>query len=128
MPIYSQPSPAPAFLPEHPVSGKILVAEDPFVGSFLRTVLQRHGYQVVTGEAFHSSEMVRQGRIAADVVITNDPEAFLALAATQPLLYIAANPDLELASKFPACRVLRKPFRNEDLLEAVDDLAHCVVR
>lgn len=110
------------------MSGRILVAEDPFVGNFLRTVLQRHGYQVVTGEAIHTSELVRQGRIAADVVITNDPDAFLPLAGTQPLLYIAANPDLELASKFPVCRVMHKPFRNEDLLEAVEYLAHSVVR
>jgi hypothetical protein len=128
MPIYSQSPPAQAFLPEHPVSARILVAEDPFVGSFLRTVLQRHGHKVVTGEAVYSSELVRQGRIAADVVITNDPEAFLPLAGTLPLLYIAASPDPELASKFAACRVLRKPFHNDELLEAVEDLAHSVVR
>lgn len=104
-----------------------MVAEDPFVSSFLRTVLQRHGHDVTIGEALHASELIREGGISADIVITNTPEAFLPLASTLPLLYIAANPDPELASKFPACRVLRKPFRNDELLEAVEDLVHGVV-
>jgi hypothetical protein len=68
-----------------------------------------------------------QGNMAADLVITNNPEAFLPLAGTLHMLYIAANPDLDVASHFPACRVLRKPFRNVDLVEAVDQLTHTVV-
>jgi len=115
------------FLPGGPASARVLVAEDPFVSSFLRTVLQRHGHQVVTGEAVHASELLRAGSVTANVVITNQPEAFLPLASTLPLLYIAANPDPELASQFPTCRVLRKPFRNDDLLEAVEELAHGVI-
>jgi len=116
-----------AILTEQPVSAKVVVAEDPFISNFLRTVLQRRGHKVVIGEAHHASEMIRTGTIAADVVITNTPDAFLLVAGKLPLLYIAANPDPELATKFPLCRVLRKPFRNEDLVEAVEDLAHCVV-
>jgi hypothetical protein len=81
----------------------------------------------VTGEAVHASELLRAGSVTANVVITNQPEAFLPLASTLPLLYIAANPDPELASQFPTCRVLRKPFRNDDLLEAVEELAHGVI-
>jgi CheY-like chemotaxis protein len=109
------------------VRARILVAEDPFVSSFLRTVLQRHGHDVVTCEAGYASERLIQGSVAADVVITNDPEAFLPSAGTVHLLYIAANPDLDLAAQFPACRVLRKPFRNHELLEAIEDLTHNVV-
>jgi hypothetical protein len=125
MSIYSQlPSGTPAFLPQGSVCVRILVAEDPFVGSFLRTVLQRRGHKVVTSEAVHASELMREGSIAADVVITNEPEVFLEFASTLPLLYIAANPDPLLISQFPTCRVLRKPFRNDDLLEAVEELAH----
>jgi hypothetical protein len=129
MAIYSESSSGPApFLPEGSVSARILVAEDPFISSFLRTVLQRHGHQVVIGEAVRASELLRDGSVIANVVITNQPEAFLPLAGTLPLLYIAANPDPELASQFPTCRVLRKPFRNDELLEAVKELAHSGVR
>jgi hypothetical protein len=128
MGIHSESSLGPhASLPGGPVSARILVAEDPFVTGFLRTVLQRHGHKVVTGEAVGASELLRDGSVAANLVITNRPEAFLPFAGTLPLLYIAANPDLELASRFLTCRVLRKPFRNDDLLDAVEDLAHRVV-
>jgi len=114
-------------LPDRSASARILVAEDPFVSSFLRAVLQRHGHKVVIGEAYRASELLRDGSDTANVVITNQPEAFLPFAATLPLLYIAANPDPALVSQFPTCRVLRKPFRNDDLLEAVEQLAHSVV-
>ena len=105
----------------------ILVAEDPFVSSFLRTMLQRHGHKVVIGEAVHASELLRQGSIVADVVITNQPDVFLESAGKIHLLYLAATPDFHLASQFPDCRVLRKPFRNDELLEAVNSLAHSVI-
>ena len=114
-------------LPERSDSARILVAEDPFVSSFLRTVLERHGHKVVTGEAVHASELIRQGALEANIVITNRPEAFLPLADSLPILYLAATPDPQLALQFPNCRVLRKPFRNEDLLDAVGDLVHSVV-
>jgi hypothetical protein len=39
------------------------------------------------------------------------------------MLYIAASPDPEVALRFQVCRVLPKPFRYEELLAAVDDLA-----
>jgi len=97
------------------------------VGSFLRAVLQKRGHKVVTGDAVRVSELLRQGKVDADVVITNQPEAFLEFAGRLPLLYIAANPDPELASRFSQCRALPKPFRNEELLRAVEQLASPVV-
>jgi hypothetical protein len=119
MPIHSETSSGPPpFLRDSPA--RILVAEDPFISNFLRTVLQRHGHMVVTGEPDQASELLRAGGV---VVITNKPEAFLPFAGTLGLLYIAANPDPELTLQFPACRVLRKPFRNDELLEAVEQLA-----
>ena len=127
MATYSESSSAPPILLNNPVSARILVVEDPFVSSFLRAVLQRRGHKVVTGEAVRASELLREGGVTANVVITNRPEAFLPFAGTLPLLYIAANPDPALASQFPTCRVLRKPFRNDELLEAVEELAHSVV-
>jgi CheY-like chemotaxis protein len=127
MPIHSEMSsgPPPFLREERPV--RILVAEDPFIGNFLRTVLQRHGHTVVTGEPDQASELLRAGGVQAKVVITNRPEAFLPFAGSLGLLYIAANPDPELTLQFPACRVLRKPFRNDELLEAVEQLAQLAV-
>ena len=87
-------------------------------------MLQRHGHQVVTSEPDQASESIRNGSVQAQVVITNKPEVFLPFANWLPLLYIAASPDSELAKQFLNCRVLRKPFRNDDLLAAVEDLAH----
>jgi DNA-binding NtrC family response regulator len=127
MAIYSQsPSASQAFLPAHRSSANILVAEDPFVGRFLRAILQKHSHKVVTVEAVRARDWL-QHEVAPDIVITNRPEAFLEFAATLPVLYTAANPDYQLAAQFPMCRVLHKPFRNEELLEAVERLAGSVV-
>lgn len=116
-----------AFLPNAAAPASILVAEDPFVSSFLRTVLKRHGHRVVLGQAARSSELLRRGDIAADLVITNRPEEFLDFAADIHLLYISAAPDYELASRFRTCDVLRKPFHNDELLRAVEHLIQTVV-
>jgi hypothetical protein len=126
MSVHSPSQGPPSFFPEES-SADILVVEDPSVSSFLRAVLQKHGHRVVIGEGVRSGELLRQGSIAPHLVITNRPEIFLQFAGTLPLLYIAANPDSDVASKFPNCRVLRKPFANGELLEAVEQLAHGVV-
>ena len=89
-------------------------------------MLQKHGHKVVIGDAARASELLRQG-MAADMVITNQPEVFLEFARILPMLYIAASPDPELASQFSICRVLRKPFHNAELLAAVEQLAESVV-
>ena len=104
-------------------SATIMVAEDPYINTFLRTVLLRHGHKVVTSDPVQGSDALRTGGLKVDLVITNQPEAFLPFADTLPMVYIAASPDPELALQFQACRVLRKPFRNDDLLEAVETLA-----
>jgi hypothetical protein len=128
MAIYSESTAGPhPRLRSQSAPARILVAEDPFVSSFLRTILQRRGHQVVVGEPDRVSGLLRDGSMEAQVVITNRPEAFLPFADTLPILYIAANPDPDLASCFSTCRVLRKPFRNDDLLEAVQELAASVV-
>jgi hypothetical protein len=101
----------------------ILVAEDPYINTFLRTVLQRHGHRVLTSDPDQGSDLLRAGGLKADLVVTNRPEAFLSFADTLPMVYIAAAPDPALALQFHACRVLRKPFRNDDLIEAVSELA-----
>lgn len=127
MPTHSQSAAEPPFAHKNPAATNILVAEDPFVSSFLRTVLQRRGHSVVIAEACHAGELLRRRSVAPDAVITNRPEVFLEFAGSVHLLYLAAAPDAGLASQFPNCRVLRKPFLNEDLLEAVEELTHSVV-
>jgi hypothetical protein len=57
-----------------------------------------------------------------DLIITNSPKDFLRFADCVPLLYIAAAPDAELASRFLWCRVLQKPFHPDQLVAAVRDL------
>jgi hypothetical protein len=109
------------FLSTGPVSLRILIAEDPLITTFLRTILERHGHQVMTGEPMRNRGMQPQ------LVITNRPEDFLPFAGTLPMLYIAASPDPAMALRFSNCRVLCKPFRNADLLEAVDELAQSVL-
>jgi len=104
----------------------VLVVEDPFVSAFLRTVLQRHGHKVVLAEACRARDLLLHESFMPDVIVSNRPEIFLEFAGAVHLLYIAAAPDGGLAAQFPHCRVLRKPFRNEDLLEAVESLAHAV--
>ncbi|HUI57117.1 MAG TPA: hypothetical protein VLY04_19210 [Bryobacteraceae bacterium] len=113
----------PPYVPEEHTTPVVLVAEDPFVGSFLRTLLQRRGYKVVNAQASHGMELMLAGDIRAALVITNTPEAFLPLADEIPLLYIAAAPDLSLAARFASCRVLRKPFHSDDLVRAVGELS-----
>jgi hypothetical protein len=128
MPIQSEPAAGlPAFYTGNPHVARILVSEDPLVSTFLRAILQRHGHQVIFGDAGYAGNLLREGISGIDLVITNAPWDFLPFAATLPILYIAANPDEKLAACFAHCQTLRKPFRNEDLLDAVEELARCVV-
>jgi DNA-binding NtrC family response regulator len=120
---HSEPSPGShSFRQGESTAATVLVAEDPFINNFLRTVLQRHGHKVVVTDYSQGSDLMRAGGVKADVIVTNKPEAFLPFAENFPMVYIAANPDPAVALHFHACRVLRKPFRYEDLLDAVEDL------
>ena len=102
--------------------GAIVVVEDPYIQKYLRDLLARHGYRVVGSETHRAIEMLRSGTEQLDLIITNSPVDFLAFADRVPLLYIAGAPDFELASRFPHCRVLKKPFHPDHLVAAVRDL------
>jgi hypothetical protein len=128
MGIQQESSPAPhPLLRANSSSARVLVVEDPYVSGFLRAVLQRHGHQVITCDAAQASSQLREGTLQVDVVITNQPEDLLPFAGALALLYIAADPDYSMALRFPVCRILHKPFRNDGLLEAVEELARHVV-
>ena len=103
-------------------SGVILVVEDPFVRSFLRTVLERHGYKVLPGDVRHGLAALRDRNQEVRLLITNVPAAFTEFASRVPLLYLAALPDPSLASRYRNSRVLSKPFHPGDLLALVQEL------
>jgi hypothetical protein len=99
----------------------VVVCENPLVENYLRFVLERNGCRVILCDPRRAVEMV-QARQKVDLLITNSPADFLAIAAELPLLYLSAAPDPEIASHFSKLRVLEKPFRAEELLRAVKDL------
>ncbi len=101
----------------------ILIVEAPIVQKFLRAVLEREGYQPVEAEPQSALELMKTSGPGVGVVITNAPGMFLAFADRVPLLYIAACPDLDMATRFRACRVLQKPFHPAQLVEAVRRLS-----
>ena len=101
-------------------SRPIILVEDPFIRSYLRFVLSRRGYSVVESDATRACEMANSND--GILVITNAPEPFLPCADKLALVYMAAAPDMELAARFPKCRVLRKPFAPDELVKAVEGL------
>jgi DNA-binding response OmpR family regulator len=101
----------------------IAVIEDPFIRRLLRDILKKYGYRVVEASAAEAVEALRSGVHNFRLVITNSPSDFLPFAAEVPLLYLAADPDPDLAARFTHCRALQKPFVARELVEAVRDLA-----
>jgi hypothetical protein len=99
--------------------GPIILVEDPFIRSYLRFVLMRHGYSVLESDPGRACELLTSD---GGILVTNTPEPFLPCAHKLALVYLAASPDIELASHFPACRVLRKPFQPDELVKAVEGL------
>jgi CheY-like chemotaxis protein len=104
------------------ISPVVLISEDPFVAAFVRTLLQRHGYEVVIAAAERGLKLIETGELQTDLVITNTPQVYLPVAGRIHLLYLAAMPDPSLIARFPSARALRKPFSNGELLEAVQFL------
>jgi DNA-binding response OmpR family regulator len=102
-------------------SGKVLVAEDPFVRSFVTTYLSRHGFTVIASDPSDAEKQLRSG-LAVDLLVTNNPGQFAGIAGNIPLLYLAAFPDPREAARFRQAQMLRKPFRPEQLLTAVTAL------
>jgi hypothetical protein len=61
------------------------------------------------------------------VLISNAPAEFLEFAESVPLVYLSSTPDAALAARFRACRTVRKPFRAQTLLEAIEELTGVAV-
>ena len=114
-------------MPTDTESASVLIVEDPFVRHFVGFLLGREGYHVLETERRRAAEVLASSEVEISVIVTNDPRAFERWAGRIGIVYVAATPDLELAKTFPRCRVLRKPFQPQDLLDAVHELtAHAL--
>ena len=102
--------------------GAIVVIEDPFIRKYLRDLLARYGFRVIGSDVAAATGMLRSGSEQVDLIITNKPAEFLEYWDQVPVLYLSAMPDPELAAQFLYCRTVNKPFRPEQLVEAVRDL------
>lgn len=103
-------------------NGLIAVTEDPFIRKLLGDLLKKRGYRVVGSDAVDTINWIESGAETVDLVITNTPNRFEAVADKVAVLYLAAAPDPKAGSRFSAFRALRKPFQPEHLLAAVNDL------
>jgi hypothetical protein len=111
---------APSALPQ---PGLVLMVEDPFICTYIRNVLSRHGFECVEAGLRRAAEILANTTPRVSLLITNRPEQFLPFAERIPLLYVAAFPDPVLATRFSRCRTLAKPFHNTELVAAVEQLA-----
>jgi DNA-binding response OmpR family regulator len=98
----------------------IVIVEDPFIRRFIRSVLGRSGHTVMESDAQKAVNLASEKPDAVKLVITNKPDVFEHLEHSVPIIYLAASPDWDLASRFSNLRVLQKPFHAHELLEAVD--------
>jgi hypothetical protein len=92
------------------------------VQRFLSSVLARSGCPALEVGPYRAVELLKTSDPDIRLVITNTPRLFLPFAGQIALLYIAACPDQALASRFPTCRVLHKPFRPVELMASVREL------
>ena len=110
-------------MPDEIIADTIVIVEDPMVGQFLRMLLQRQGYRVITAadaEEGTSLLLGSEGRVG--LLITNTPVRFAAFGEQVPLLYLAAFPDPKLAQSFRYSRALSKPFAPEELVACARQL------
>ena len=106
--------------------GTVLVVEDPLVSKLVKSVLQRHGYEVKLAGAAEAAVLLERPNSDIGILLTNSPAAFLEFSERVPLLYLTSSPDMLLESSFNWCRVVIKPFVPEDLVRAVSELAEAV--
>jgi hypothetical protein len=84
--------------------------------------MQKHGYSVVIVGPSEAAGILRSASAPNEILLTNSPSHFLEFAERIPLLYLTSSPDPVMQSAFRSCRVVRKPFNPNELVEAVDAL------
>ena len=131
------PVPAPPLAPSRALARKtILVADDdPHVLKLARTVLERHGHNVLTAsEGREAVELFRQRPESIDLVILSDKlpalsglEVMNELLTLKPLLHLilvtdGGAPEPEWTARRPDLRVLPKPWHASLLLQHIADV------
>ena len=106
----------------HQAGAVILVVEDLFIFQYLDRLLTPHGYVVTRAGARQAADALGSGESGVNLLISNAPEEFLEFAERIPLVYLSSTPDPSVAARFRACRTVRKPFRQQTLLEAIEEL------
>ena len=101
----------------------LVVVEDILISKLVRTVLQKHGYSVVTVGPSEAAELLRTAEANREILLTNAPGCFIEFAEKIPLLYLTSSPDPQITAAFRCCRVVRKPFSPNELVEAVAELS-----
>jgi CheY-like chemotaxis protein len=101
----------------------LVVVEDVLISKLVRTVMQKHGYSVVTVGPSEATGILRSATAPGEILLTNSPSHFLEFAEKIPLLYLTSSPDPEMQSAFRSCRVVRKPFAPNELVEAIAELS-----
>jgi len=104
----------------------IIVVEDPFVGNFMRVILERRRYHVVSTNRQDALMLLRSPAPEVSLLITNSPHWFVDFGARIPLLYTAACPDPQMVEGWRRCLSLSKPFQAEDLIKSVEALLSAV--
>jgi CheY-like chemotaxis protein len=116
---------------------KVLVADDvPEMRSMIRSMLESAGHEVMEAHDGRAAIKVLQGTEAVDIIVTDIlmPEAdgleVIRAAADRPELgiiaisgggnYMPAAVSLAMSEAFGARKVLFKPFRKQELLDAVN--------
>lgn len=100
----------------------VLVCESPLIDRYLAMLVRRVGREAVCAPPRDAVEMVQAGGRRVELLITNTPREFVDVAGDVPFLYVSSAPDEEVAARFPRMRVLLKPFRPVELMEAVEAL------
>jgi hypothetical protein len=99
----------------------VVLDEDPLIERYLESLLVKKGYRIVTARNSHALEL-NSPDLNVLLVITNRPGVLTMVDSEVPMVYLAASPDPKVAAQFPICRMMKKPFRAGDLLDAVDEL------
>jgi DNA-binding NtrC family response regulator len=110
-------------MPDNSHFGLVVVVEDPSVCRLVKTVLKRHGHEVVSAEVWRAAEWIEHGDRPVELLITNRPQIFEGLNRAVPILYLASDPDWDYVSSHGSLSVLEKPFHPNELVEAVERMA-----
>ncbi len=114
-------------MPIKPNPGWIAIAEDSYICSFLRRLLQRAGYQSLNLQSPGELTAMRAEGRQIDALITNSPREYRAVASDIPLIYTSSSPDPDATRGFNHFLILKKPFQPAELISACHEVIAAVL-